>query len=640
MSEMIGRRAFLSRTIVASGAAVGFGYSFEEKTLLAHQALDGVADAKEKPVNGMPKGKIAIELKVENAWQPIGYLNVDGLLGERLALWRNKRLWYMADDGYLLSGFESRPGVHPWQGEHVGKWLHATTLAHQQIGSKKLAKKLHETVERLVAAQETNGYLGTYAEKKRFYTVPTNKGSWDVWSHRYNLYGLLTYEHFNPNPRIVSACEKMGDLLIKTYGPGGVDLTQSGTRKGISSSTLLESMMMLYERTQEERFLKFAEHIVACSESNDGLRLMGAMLNEEDVSGPGEGKAYQLMANLLGYVRLYQCTGSEKYLKTAINGWNNIRERHLMTTGGPWSRKMPYTGNKECFARSEDFDPAEVCVETCSTTTWIQLSLHLFELTGQAKYAEEAEKAVFNHILAAQYGEGVDWCYFTTANQSFRQYESRITCCASSGPRALEMFSQYLVGEMGDGITLSSLVPGSVSLPSKFGEAHITITGGFPLKPRMEIRFDAANDKTFPISFRIPRGTRLESVQVNGKTVAPSVTDRGFQQVTRQWKKRDTVAVAFEYLLDSQIQFGQDGKKWIAFTYGPWALAQEIKDGLPLEEPFKGLDAQSIDPLSLLCPIEGPEADPGVRIMGTGITLVPYYMAGSKTTGSRTYFVL
>ena len=80
MSEMIGRRAFLSRTIVASGAAVGFGYSFEEKTLLAHQALDDVADAKEKPVNGMPKGKIAIETKVENAWQPIGYSNVDGLL--------------------------------------------------------------------------------------------------------------------------------------------------------------------------------------------------------------------------------------------------------------------------------------------------------------------------------------------------------------------------------------------------------------------------------------------------------------------------------------------------------------------------------------------------------------------------------
>ncbi|MHC4352040.1 MAG: beta-L-arabinofuranosidase domain-containing protein [Planctomycetota bacterium] len=581
--------------------------------------------------------RISIE---KSAWQPIGYLDVGGLLGERLTLWRNERLWYMADDGYLLSGFESRPGVHPWQGEHVGKWLHAATLAHQQTGDRRLAKKLRETAERLVAAQEANGYLGTYAEEKRFYTVPVDKRSWDVWSHRYNLYGLLTYERFHPDPRIVSACERMGDLLIKTYGPGGADLTQSGTRKGISSSTLLESIMMLYERTQEKRFLRFAEHIVACSESNNGLRLMGAMLNEEDVSGPGEGKAYQLMANLLGYARLYQSTGSEKYLKTAVNGWNNIRQQHLMTTGGPWSRKMPYTGNKECFARPEDFDPAKVCVETCSTTTWVQLSLHLFEITGQAKYAEEAEKAVFNHILAAQYGEGINWCYFTTANQGSRPYESKITCCASSGPRALEMFSQYLVGEMEAGITLSSLVPGSVSLPSKFGNAHITITGGFPIEPRMEIRFDAANDKTFPICFRTPAGARLKSLQVNGKTIVPIATDRGFQQTTRQWKKGDTVAVVLEYLLDSQILFGQDGKKWIAFTYGPWALAQEIQDDLAVEEPFKGLDAQSTDPLSLLRPIDGLDAEPCVRIKGTAIALVPYYMAGSKTTGTRTYFEL
>ena len=27
---------------------------------------------------------------------------------------------------------ESKPGIHPWKGEHVGKWLHAATLADVQ----------------------------------------------------------------------------------------------------------------------------------------------------------------------------------------------------------------------------------------------------------------------------------------------------------------------------------------------------------------------------------------------------------------------------------------------------------------------------------------------------------------------------
>ncbi|MHC4521256.1 MAG: beta-L-arabinofuranosidase domain-containing protein, partial [Planctomycetota bacterium] len=341
---------------------------------------------------------------VHSVWRPLPSAQERGLLAERVELWRQKRLWHMVDSGYLLSGFESRPGSHPWQGEHVGKWLHAATLAYEQTRDEKLGKTLQEIVERLLAAQEPNGYLGTYAEKRRFYAVPTDNRSWDVWSHRYNLHGLLTYERFHPNAHVVKACERMADLLIGTYGEGEADITLNGTRRGISSTTVLESIMLLYERTHDERFLKFAEHIVDCSENAPRLRLMGAMLKKEDVSGPGDGKAYQLMANLLGYLLLYKHTGDNRYLMTVQNGWENIRAHHLYVTGGPWTRKMPYNGNKECFALPQDFDPVDAVVETCSTTTWIQLNLHLLELTGQARYAAAAERAVFNALLAAQYG--------------------------------------------------------------------------------------------------------------------------------------------------------------------------------------------------------------------------------------------
>ena len=63
---------------------------------------------------------------------------------------------------------------------------------------------------------------------------------------------------------------------------------------------------------------------------------------------------------------------------------------------------MTYNANKECFALLKDFSPKEADVETCSTTTWIQLNLHLLELTGQTKYAQEAERAIFNALMAAQ----------------------------------------------------------------------------------------------------------------------------------------------------------------------------------------------------------------------------------------------
>jgi DUF1680 family protein len=125
--------------------------------------------------------------KIHTVWRPLPSLYEGGLLGERVDLWRENRLWHMVKSGYLLSGFESRPGIHPWQGEHVGKWLHAATLAYEQTHDERLSKTMKEIVARLLETQEPNGYLGTYSENERFYAVPDDKRSWDIWTHRYNL---------------------------------------------------------------------------------------------------------------------------------------------------------------------------------------------------------------------------------------------------------------------------------------------------------------------------------------------------------------------------------------------------------------------------------------------------------------------
>lgn len=74
---------------------------------------------------------------VPNRWQTLASANEAGLLDSRVDLWRNGRLWHVIEDGYLLSGYESKPGTHAWQGEHVGKWLHAATLAHEETGDEK-----------------------------------------------------------------------------------------------------------------------------------------------------------------------------------------------------------------------------------------------------------------------------------------------------------------------------------------------------------------------------------------------------------------------------------------------------------------------------------------------------------------------
>lgn len=605
---------------------------------------------------------ISVLGEVESTWKSIRVEEGESLYSERVDNWRNERMWHMltAEDGYLLAGFEERPGIHPWQGEHVGKWLHAATLAQQQTGDKKLLKALARVAERLIATQDESGYIGTYGPDYTFMAMPENKqladvvddvpevsikkgrkprGGWDTWTLRYNLYGLLVYEHFHPNEEIVDACRSMGDLLMEVYGKGKYDLTKYGTREGISATTLLESIMMLYERTRDPKYLEFAEHIVVMSEGHSRLRLMGTMLENGSVVYPGDGKAYQLMANLLGYLRLYQATGKTVYLETVLNGWEQIRKEHTNVTGGPWSMKKDYNGNRECFAHPEDFDPYEADVETCSTTTWIQLNLHLLEHTGEAKYAIEAERSLFNALIGAQYKEGLDWSYYTKCNHDSQPFEERISCCASSGPRALEMFSQYLVGEANEGITIASLVPSSIDLPEKYGSAEVRIHGNYPVEPRAKIAFEKASGKRFALNFREPEGAILQSVTINGEKIRPEESDTGFYQLKRKWKTGDKIEVSFKYLVRSHIELPETGKKWVAFSYGPWALSRKWSKGTDATEPFLG---KSLSESELLSTVElaasGKDGLPELRIKGSSIKLELYFATVGHESGAQTYF--
>jgi len=572
---------------------------------------------------------------INNQWQQLKTIKDGGLLGERADLWRNQRLWNIAESGYLIDGFENRPGVHPWQGEHIGKWLHAATLAFNVTGDEKLKQKLDEMVGRLLATQLENGYMGTYDKDNTFMALPEG-GGWDIWTHRYNLYGLLTYEKYFPNKKVVEACKKMGDLLIRYFGKGKYDLTKYGTRQGISSTTILESVVMLYERTLDTKYLDFAEYIVHVSENNPKLRLMGAMLEKESVVYPGDGKGYQLMANLLGYLRLYRCTGKEKYLKTVLNGWEKIHTNHLLVTGGPWSRHMPYNGNKECFAHIDAFHPEKVVVEGCCDATWIQLNIHLFEFTGEAKYFNEAEITLFNDLYGHQYTDGIEWCYYTAPNEKTPKYVPGYHCCGSSQPRVLEMYSSHLAGVINNKLSINTLNPSTIALTSQFSGGRIKIEGGYPLKQSAKIHFELQKSKSFIMEFRLPANTIAKAVYVNDEEVLPLENSRGFMEIKRKWKNGDMVSIDISYALKAHVQNGEEGKKWIAFTYGPFALAQQISK-VPDNEPFKNFTQDELKQV-----LKSFSRQSGAKIAftieGMDITFIPYYQTDSKHSGPRTYF--
>lgn len=580
-------------------------------------------------------------------WRPIASKAAGGEVSERINLSRNVRLPYMYKSvPELLSGFENNPGTHNWQGEHIGKWLHAATLATVETGDPELSEMLHDAVNRLVATQLPNGYIGTYEESRRYYVADVDK-QWDVWTSRYVLYGLLTYQQYYPNPKVMTACEKLADLLINTYTPDGRNITDAGTRRGLSALTLLESIAMFYQMTGEEKYLQFAEHMLERSEQKSGLKVMSQLLNGESVMTVGDGKAYQLMAVLMGSLRLYQATGEQKYFDVVKTAWNDIEKNHLTIAGGPWgigkkdlsdlNRVADGIGDtRECLSPPEHFIP-NATVEGCAATSWVQLNEMMLEITGEAKYAHHAEQTILNNTMTAQHKEGRDGTYFLILNTQRNGYQAQMNCCNSSRPRAFEEYARHRVGIIDGGLSFSSLMPGLVDIPAELGGGKLVVSGNCPVVPNATIKFEQTAGKKFAVEFCAPGNADLKSVAINGQPVTPGKNTRGFYSLEQAWKVGDVLDIEFSYPMRSWITSSPLLEKtFVSFTYGPWVLAQKMDSD---KEPFLCFD-ESMALKKIVRTNPDSQGIPVFQIAGTSEELRPCFDAtGLDGPGVKAYFL-
>ena len=102
-----------------------------------------------------------------------------------------------------MGGYLQRPGNHPWVGEHVGKYLESACNVWRNTHDPRLKKQMDRMMYELINSQLEDGYLGTYTPDE-YWT------SWDVWSHKYNLYGLLAYYTTTGYQPALEACKKNG----------------------------------------------------------------------------------------------------------------------------------------------------------------------------------------------------------------------------------------------------------------------------------------------------------------------------------------------------------------------------------------------------------------------------------------------
>ena len=166
--------------------------------------------------------------------------------------------------------------------------------------------------------------------------------------------GLLEVNKYFPNEKYLTAAKKIGELFLHTFQEGGANITDYGTRKGMSATVILDPVVELYKVTKDQRYLDFAELIIRKVEEKDGLRIISESLRKNDAENIGEGKVYQLIWNLTAIAKLYEVTANNNYLKAVENTWKNIVDFHLTESGGPWGGIGTHY---ECFNQKRILEP-------------------------------------------------------------------------------------------------------------------------------------------------------------------------------------------------------------------------------------------------------------------------------------------
>jgi hypothetical protein len=464
-------------------------------------------------------------------------VRIGGRLGDKLDLCIAHRI-LAQDVESVVAPYRAKTetGGADWRCEYWGKWFTSLTLADAYRSTPATRELRDEAARALMATAAPDGYLGT--------RVPAHRlEGWDVWGCKYALLGLIADYDRTRDPAALTAARRQTDVLIAELGLGKTSIADVGEWNGLPASSVLEPVVLVYERTGEEKYLEFAEHIVACWDLPSKRLPAGMRLVEDALAGknPAEmcaPKAYEMMSCFEGLCELYRATGNHQYLEASIKLADGIVREEATLVGVGTHNEVWFGGAKH------QTGVVEKPMETCVTVTWMKLCDQLLRLTGDARYADELEKNLYNGLLGAMMPDGQWWAYFDglmgVRVPSYVQHaDVGLSCCVVNGPRGLMLTPFWAFMQSAAGPVVNLYSPATAQV----GAVKLQITGDYPVSDHVEIRVTPAKTGEFTLSLRIPAWSERTELKVNGE---PLRVTPGYAKIRRTWHKGDRVAITFD----------------------------------------------------------------------------------------------
>ena len=488
------------------------------------------------------------------------------------------------------------------EGEHRGDFSFDDTDPYKVIEGasyslavhydKQLDHYLDSVIAIIASAQEDDGYLTTCVTNKCYRLSGWwGRSKWEkINSHElYNSGHLIesAIAHYRATGKrsFLNVAIKNADLVCKTFGPNEGQIHRPGGHPIIEMA-----LCKLYKVTGNKKYLDGARYFVEeTGRCTDGHHPSEYSQDHKPILQQNEIVGHAVRAGYLfsGVADVAALTNDKAYAEAWQRIWNNMSSKKLFITGGIGSRAQG-----EGFGPNYELNNHTAYCETCAAIANVYWNHRMFLATGESKYIDVCERALYNNVLSGVSLSGDLFFYdnpLESDGEHGRQRWFGCACCPGNVTRFVASVPNYIYAAQGKDIYVNLYAQGKANI----GGVELEQTTDYPWDGKVRIRLNKGGGK-FSIKLRIPGwlkkhpfgnnlytyldAAKTADISVNGVKVSHDNPD--YVSIDRKWKKGDVIEINFPMEVRRVLanDNAEDDRGKVALERGPVVFCLEGKD--------------------------------------------------------------
>jgi DUF1680 family protein len=240
-------------------------------------------------------------------------------------------------------------------------------------------------------------------------------------------------------------------------------------------------------------------------------------------------------------------TGDPTYLQTLNKLWNDTTSAKMYVTGGVGSRS-----DGEAFGDAYELPNFRAYGESCAAIGNMMWNWRMLAVTGEAKFTDVIERALYNGINSGMSLDGTLYCYRNplafdpSTGDKIRNTWYDTTCCPPNLERTFGSLPGYFYSTSADGIYVHLYDNSELNWRLENGVGlKVVQKTKYPWDGAVEMTLTPTEASEFTLYLRVPGWADSAQVSVNGKSV-PGAMPGAYLPIRRRWSAGDVVRLAVD----------------------------------------------------------------------------------------------